>query len=92
MCGLRYVGFSRCAVSDMWDSADVRWQICGFKQMCGVRYVGFSRCAVADMWVFNGCALEFGDSTDVLNNLLFRYAKFHTDVCQRQVGDLLLSA
>ena len=60
----------------------------------------------ARVWRFNGCALEFGDSTDVLNNLLFRYAKFHTDVCDRrsglcpqralrlakpQVGDLLLS-
>jgi len=45
------VGLSRCAVADMWVSADVRWQICGFQQMCGGRYVGLSRCAVADMWV-----------------------------------------
>ena len=37
MCGLRYVGFNGCAVSDMWDSADVRSQICGIQQMCGQR-------------------------------------------------------
>ena len=51
MCGGRYVGFSRCAFSDMWVSADVRSSICEFKQMCGGRYAGLSRCAVADMWV-----------------------------------------
>ena len=57
MCGGRYAGFSRCAVSDIWDSADVRSQICGFStDVCqrvsktGCRLLRLAKPQVGDLY------------------------------------------
>ena len=50
MCGGRYAGFSRCAVSDIWDSADVRSQICGLSTDVCQRALRLAKPQVGDLY------------------------------------------